>query len=142
MSTAHAAQRLRLINANRYAVKYLSNATSTFILKIKREHYRLIWAALTSMDAVPVKSGQGKACVFKVVRVSGTIRKAEEEAIRQARKLVLAARSAQSGPRSGAVSLLTAPAAGSTAVSRDTSDADMLDIDNASEDDGEASDNS
>lgn len=42
------------------------------------------------MESVPVKNG--KNCVFRVVRVSGTIRKAEEEAIRRARELILKAR--------------------------------------------------
>lgn len=51
----------------------------------------MLWAALTMMDRVPVKDG--RPCTFKVVRVSGTIRKAEEEAIRQARTLILAAKS-------------------------------------------------
>ena len=42
------------------------------------------------MTQVPVRDG--KNCVFQVVRVSGTIRKAEEEAIRRARDMVLKAR--------------------------------------------------
>lgn len=42
------------------------------------------------MDHIPVKDGH--ACIFRVVRVSGTIRKVEEEAIRQARQLILAAK--------------------------------------------------
>lgn len=50
----------------------------------------MLWSALTCMDCVPVKDG--RPCIFRVVRVSGTIRKAEEEAIRQARQLILAAR--------------------------------------------------
>lgn len=41
------------------------------------------------MKSVPVKDG--KNCVFRVVRVSGTIRKAEQEAIRRARELILKA---------------------------------------------------
>ena len=73
-------------------MKYLSQATSTFILKIHRAHYRLVWAALTLMDRVPVKNGA--ACTFRVVRVSGTIRKVEEEAVRRARQLILAAKDA------------------------------------------------
>ncbi|KAK3182381.1 RNA-binding protein pop5 [Lecanicillium sp. MT-2017a] len=72
------------------SVKYLSLATSTFILRCSRDHYKMLWAALTVMDHVPVKDG--RPCMFRVVRVSGTIRKAEEEAIRQARALVLAAK--------------------------------------------------
>lgn len=50
----------------------------------------MLWAALALMDRVPVKDG--RPCIFRVVRVSGTMRKAEEEAIRQARRLILAAR--------------------------------------------------
>lgn len=42
------------------------------------------------MDRVPAKDG--RPCIFRVVRVSGTIRKAEEEAIRQAKQLILAAK--------------------------------------------------
>ena len=42
------------------------------------------------MNQIPVKDG--RSCIFRVVRVSGTIRKAEEEAIRQAKMLILAAK--------------------------------------------------
>jgi ribonuclease P/MRP protein subunit POP5 len=74
----------------RYLVKYLSPATSTFILRVARAHYRIAWAALSFMNTVPIKNG--KSCVFRVVRVSGTIKKAEEEAIQRARLLILKAR--------------------------------------------------
>ncbi|KAF4587494.1 Rpp14 family [Ophiocordyceps camponoti-floridani] len=70
------------------SVKYHSLATSTFILRCARAHYKMLWAALTMMTHVPVKDGL--PCIFRVVRVSGTMRKAEEEAIRQARQLILA----------------------------------------------------
>lgn len=69
-------------------VKYLSPATSTFILRVNRAHYRLVWTALTMMDHVPVRDG--KLCTFRVVHVSGTIRKVEEEAIKRARDIMLA----------------------------------------------------
>lgn len=71
-------------------VKYLSPATSTFILRVARAHYQIVWAALSLMVVVPIKDG--KNCVYRVVRVSGTIKKAEEEAIRRARELILRAR--------------------------------------------------
>lgn len=119
----------------------MSNATSTFILKIKRAHYRLVWAALTSMSCVPVKTGQGKPCVFKVVRVSGTIRKAEEEAIRQARQLVLAAKAAQTASQTGASSS-AAPFPSLDGAYDAAADALMLDIDNASEDESDDTDGS
>ncbi|THV49163.1 hypothetical protein BGAL_0208g00140 [Botrytis galanthina] len=76
--------------ADSIAVKYLSSATSTFILRVSRAHYRIVWAALSLMNSLPIKNG--KNCVFRVVRVSGTIRKAEEEAIRRAREMILKAR--------------------------------------------------
>lgn len=85
-------------------VKYLSHATSTFILRVSRDHYRLLWAALTFMNAVPVKNG--KDCTFKVVRVSGTIRKVEEEAIRRARAMILAAQDEMAGKAPGSLSAL------------------------------------
>jgi ribonuclease P/MRP protein subunit POP5 len=42
------------------------------------------------MNTVPIKNG--RSCIFQVVRVSGTIRKAEQEAIRNAREMILRAR--------------------------------------------------
>jgi ribonuclease P/MRP protein subunit POP5 len=42
------------------------------------------------MNTLPVKNG--RSCIFQVVRVSGTIRKAEEEAIRNAREMILRAK--------------------------------------------------
>ncbi|TVY56845.1 Ribonuclease P/MRP protein subunit POP5 [Lachnellula cervina] len=75
---------------NQAPVKYFSPATSTFILRVSRDHYRIAWAALSFMNSVPIKNG--KNCVFRVVRVSGTIRKAEEEAIRRAKEIVVKAR--------------------------------------------------
>ncbi|KAI1498674.1 Rpp14 family protein [Biscogniauxia marginata] len=74
-------------------VKYLSQATSTFILRTSRSSYRFVWTALTFMNSVPVKNG--KPCIFRVVRVSGTMRKAEEEAVRRARDLIFAAQNRQ-----------------------------------------------
>lgn len=79
-------------------MKYLSPATSTFILRISRAHYRLVWAALAFMSRVPIHGG--RPCVFRVVRVSGTIRKVEEEAVRRAKLLVLAARHEMAGKSS------------------------------------------
>ena len=38
------------------------------------------------------KEGKGRPCVIQVVRVSGTIRKAEEEAIRRAKGAILKAK--------------------------------------------------
>lgn len=63
----------------------------------------MLWAALVVMNCVPVKDG--RPCIFRVVRVSGTMRKAEEEAIRQARGLILAAKQEASSALSHATAL-------------------------------------
>lgn len=82
------------------SIKYFSNATSTAIVRCPRAQYRLAWAALTFLTELPAaKKGtaEGVRCVFRVVRVSGTIKKVEEEAVRRARRMISAA---QEGDRS------------------------------------------
>lgn len=61
-------------------MKYFSPTTSTGILRCPREHHRLVWTALTF-----IKEILGKPVVIRVVRVSGTIKKAEQEGIRRAK---------------------------------------------------------
>ncbi|KAG9545407.1 hypothetical protein KCU77_g17068, partial [Aureobasidium melanogenum] len=75
--------------ASSLVVKYLSPATSTAIIRVSRAHYRLVWAALSFVTRLPRPIDQ--VCVIQVVRVSGTIRKAEEEAIRRAKAAILRA---------------------------------------------------
>lgn len=78
-------------------VKYLSPATSTAIIRCPRASYRLVWSALTYTSSLPAgrqSAGandldQQQRCVFRVVRVSGTMKKAELEAIRRARMEVV-----------------------------------------------------
>ncbi|KAL9103899.1 MAG: hypothetical protein Q9163_001092 [Psora crenata] len=71
-------------------INYLSLATSTAIIRVARAHYRIVWAALTWMTKAPsARKGEGPDCVLRVVRVCGTIRKAEEEVISRARADIL-----------------------------------------------------
>ncbi|RAH50343.1 Rpp14/Pop5 family protein [Aspergillus brunneoviolaceus CBS 621.78] len=92
--------RLGGAGAGGVSVKYLSPATSTAIIRCPRASFRLVWMALTCLEAVPEvdQAGGGRnpaltrRCVVRVVRVSGTMRKAEEEAIRRARREVLKVR--------------------------------------------------
>ncbi|KAL1971363.1 hypothetical protein VTN77DRAFT_315 [Rasamsonia byssochlamydoides] len=98
--------RLGGAGAGGVSVKYLSPATSTAIIRCPRASFRLIWAALTYMSHVPGPGPSAGAkrpsstsgprhprpCVFRVLRVSGTMRKAEEEAIRRARREILRAK--------------------------------------------------
>ncbi|KAL2222251.1 Rpp14 family [Thermoascus aurantiacus ATCC 26904] len=93
--------RLGGAGAGGVSVKYLSPATSTAIIRCPRASFRLVWAALTYMSHVPGAvskrqtassapgSGTTRPCVFRVLRVSGTMRKAEEEAIRRARREIV-----------------------------------------------------
>lgn len=84
---------------------YLSSATSTAIVRAPRSYYRLVWGALTYITKLPKPIDQ--RCVIRVVRVSGTIRKAEDEAIRRAREMIKRAQEAASFVGSGAVTRLT-----------------------------------
>lgn len=55
----------------------------------------MVWAALTFVTKLPKPVDQ--ACVIQVVRVSGTIKKSEEEAVRRARLVILRAQREKSG---------------------------------------------
>lgn len=66
----------------------------------------MVWAALTMIDHVPTKSGPGKSCIFQVVRVSGTIKQVEHEAVRRARLLILAAKDQMAGTAPNALNAL------------------------------------
>jgi ribonuclease P/MRP protein subunit POP5 len=55
----------------------------------------MVWAALTFITKLPKPIDT--PVVIKVVRVSGTIKKAEEEVIRRAKELVLRAKVAENG---------------------------------------------
>lgn len=84
--------------ASSLQVKYVSSATSTAIVRVARAHYRLVWAALSFVTKVP--KPVDAACVIQVVRVSGTIKKSEEEAVRRARVHIVRARRARAASSS------------------------------------------
>ena len=79
-------------------INYYSQSTSTMIIRVARAHYRILWAALTWLNGTtePDATAQrqkGVECVFRTVRVCGTIRKAEEEIIEMAKKDIRRAKS-------------------------------------------------
>ncbi|KAH7395054.1 Rpp14/Pop5 family-domain-containing protein [Phaeosphaeria sp. MPI-PUGE-AT-0046c] len=67
-------------------INYWSPSTSTAIVRCPRDHYDMVWAALTYITHLP--KPVDLSVVVRVVRVSGTIRKAEEEVIRRAKHIV------------------------------------------------------
>ncbi|GAA5853965.1 hypothetical protein JCM8547_008172 [Rhodosporidiobolus lusitaniae] len=67
-----------------FSVKYLSPSTSTLIIRVSREHYRTLWAALTLLRRIG-----GEEVVARVVHVSGTIRKTQHAAISHDRTQIL-----------------------------------------------------
>jgi len=81
----------------------------------------LVWAALTFITHLSKPLDQ--PCVIQVVRVSGTIRKAEEEAIRRAR---LSIRRAEAAAKRFEVSAAEAAGATGVAAEADDEDVDML----------------
>ncbi|KAF3052568.1 hypothetical protein E8E11_007241 [Didymella keratinophila] len=66
-------------------VNYFSSSTSTAIVRCPRDHYEMVWAALTYVTKLPKVD---IPVVCRVLRVSGTIRKVEEEVIRRSQKIV------------------------------------------------------
>lgn len=92
-------------------IVYFSSATSTIILRVPRDHHRIVWAALTHITELPApgpsarggrpdrssSSTPGIPCLIQVVRVSGTIRKAEEDLIRRARRDIVKAKMLEDG---------------------------------------------
>lgn len=84
-------------------VKYWSNATSSAIVRCRREVVRLVWAAAALVSSLRADgpAGEEVKCVLRVLRVSGTIRKCEEEAIRRARGLLGRARGLEEAERGG-----------------------------------------
>jgi ribonuclease P/MRP protein subunit POP5 len=74
----------------RITVNYYSPSTSTAIIRCPRDHYEMVWAALTYITHLP--KPVDLPVVIRVVRVSGTIKKAEEEVIRRSQLIVKRAR--------------------------------------------------
>lgn len=77
------------------AIKYFSPATGTLILRCPRAAFRIAWAACTlTCELGENKEGKGSGkrwgvpVVLRVLRVSGTIRKCEEEIISRAKEQV------------------------------------------------------
>lgn len=64
--------------ASTISIKYFSNATSTGILRVGRDHFRLAWGALSYISHI----GDHRV-VINVKRVSGTIKKCEQAAIKK-----------------------------------------------------------
>ncbi|KAK5083583.1 RNA-binding protein pop5 [Lithohypha guttulata] len=143
-------------------VVYFSAATSTAILRVPRNHHRIVWATLSHITELPgpaVRRGGGAGggrgaggssaasagipCVIQVVRVSGTIRKAEEELIRRARRQVVRAKLTEGG--GSAAKLLSSFTGRKTQSGSDTAvvDVSMRSIEDSSggeEDDDDESD--
>ncbi|KAF2708971.1 hypothetical protein K504DRAFT_380718 [Pleomassaria siparia CBS 279.74] len=76
-------------------INYHSPATSTAIIRCPQAHYQMVWAALTYMTKLPKPINT--PVVVQVVRVSGTIKKAEMEVIRRAKEIILRAKIEQRG---------------------------------------------
>jgi ribonuclease P/MRP protein subunit POP5 len=135
------------------SVKYLSPATSTAIIRCPRASFRLVWTALTYMSQVPdfnnggmkkgapAAGGKMRSCVFRVVKVSGTMKKVEEEAIRRARREISRLKGAdEMGVLEGLVGGLegreTAARSGlATASVRDVMDEDDVDMESDDDED-------
>ena len=122
-------------------VVYFSPATSTAIVRCPRASYRLVWAGLTFVDSLPGarRGGEREACVIRVVRVSGTIRKAEEEAVRRARREIITVKMLEQEGGNGSATgtlegLLRMGQGGGSALERDDEEVGIEDMSNGEED--------
>jgi ribonuclease P/MRP protein subunit POP5 len=59
-------------------VKYFSPVTSTGILRVSRDHVRIVWAALSYIAQI-----DSRRTVIRMARVSGTMKKCEKGAIKR-----------------------------------------------------------
>ncbi|KAJ1966463.1 RNA-binding protein pop5 [Dipsacomyces acuminosporus] len=66
-------------------VKYFSPQTRMGIIKVPRDHYQMVWAALTLTTQL-----NKHPCIIRVWHVSGTIKKSQRAAIRVNRDLIIA----------------------------------------------------
>jgi ribonuclease P/MRP protein subunit POP5 len=122
-------------------VMYFSPATSTAIVRCPRASYRLVWAGLTFVDSLPGprRGGEREACVIRVVRVSGTVRKAEEEAVRRARRAIITVKMLEQEDGSGSATgtlegLLRIGQGGGSALERDDGEVGIEDMSDGEED--------
>lgn len=88
-----------------------------------RAHYRLVWAALSFITRLPQPIEE--PCVIQVVRVSGTIRKAEEEAIRRAKATILRATAREKGAEGMLEKMLGSEREATRGIESDDEDDDM-----------------
>ncbi|KAJ1951338.1 RNA-binding protein pop5 [Linderina macrospora] len=65
-------------------VKYFSSRTNMCILKVPRDHYQMIWSALTLTTHI-----SRAPCMIRMWHVSGTIKKCQQAAIKVDRRLIL-----------------------------------------------------
>jgi ribonuclease P/MRP protein subunit POP5 len=122
-------------------VMYFSPATSTAIVRCPRASYRLVWAGLAFVGSLPGarRGGEREACVIRVVRVSGTVRKAEEEAVRRARREIVTAKMLEQEGESGSATgtlkgLLRMGPGGDNVLEHDGEEAGIEDTSNGEED--------
>lgn len=116
---------------------------------------RLVWCAITFVSALPAGSGEGGGyslggrekvgqrgregemeVVMRVVRVSGTMRKCEEEAIRRAKALMGRVRGIEAMREAGVVMDVRGSAAGEEEdVARDEEEDTVMIVDEEDDDD-------
>lgn len=71
--------------ASTLQLKYFSRTTSVGIVRVAREKMRLVWASLTY-----VRKLDNRPVIVRVVRVSGTVKKCEQAAIKRDLELIRA----------------------------------------------------
>ncbi|KAJ3054113.1 hypothetical protein HK097_002633 [Rhizophlyctis rosea] len=71
------------IIAGSLSVKYFSPYTSVGILRVARDHFHMVWAAITFITSI-----QKRPCVVRVVHVAGTIKSVQNVAIKRGKEVL------------------------------------------------------
>ncbi|KAJ1676013.1 RNA-binding protein pop5 [Spiromyces aspiralis] len=66
-----------------FTVKYFSSFTNVGIIRVARDHYHMIWSALTFINYI-----KGTRCMVRVIHLSGTIKKSQLAAIKHDRSMI------------------------------------------------------
>ena len=67
-----------------FSVKYYNAFTGLLILRVARDHYRLVWGCLRHFNSI-----KQKRCTIKCLHVGGTIRSCQKQAIIHNRRVIL-----------------------------------------------------
>ncbi|KAJ3202546.1 hypothetical protein HDU67_000434 [Dinochytrium kinnereticum] len=87
--------------AQNFTVKYFSPYTGIGIVRVARDHFKMMWAAMTFVSQI-----KGNKCMINVIHVGGTIKQVQLQAIEHDKTQILEAVKGKNFEESQVVALL------------------------------------